>query len=151
MKRVLATLPLLALVIFPVLGQDAKDAIKKDLEAMQGKWKVVEMIEDGDKLSDDDIKVLEVTVQGDILTVREKKEEVAQFKMKIDPSKTPKAAEMIHTKGDEKGQNEPSIYEITGDSFKVCMNEEGKNRPKAFESKDGSGFTLIVMKRAGKK
>jgi hypothetical protein len=41
-----------------------------------------------------------------------------------------------------------SIYELKADSLKNCF-AVGKDRPKAFESKSGSGHTNSVLKRGG--
>jgi hypothetical protein len=39
------------------------------------------------------------------------------------------------------------IYEIDGDTLRICVAKKGKERPKTFESKEGSGHVLTVMKR----
>src|SRR5262249_31776038 len=47
------------------------------------------------------------------------------------------------------------IYELNGDTFRVCWREQGGERPREFGSKAGSGTRLIVLQRmqkeAGKK
>jgi uncharacterized protein (TIGR03067 family) len=48
----------------------------------------------------------------------------------------------------DKGQISLGIYEIAGDDYKVCFAPPGKDRPKEFSSKPGSGYILQVWKRA---
>jgi len=42
------------------------------------------------------------------------------------------------------------IYEVKKDSRKVCLAEQGKERPTEFSAKPGSGHTLAVFKRVKK-
>ena len=42
------------------------------------------------------------------------------------------------------------IYEIEGNRIKVCNAGPGKDRPTAFESKKGSGHTLVIWEREKK-
>jgi len=46
-----------------------------------------------------------------------------------------------------KGKKAFAIYELDGDTFKICTGE-GNKRPAAFATKEGSGFSLMVWKRA---
>jgi hypothetical protein len=49
------------------------------------------------------------------------------------------------------GRTLRGIYEIEGDTQKVCLPlEEGAGRPKEFTSKPGSGHLLQVFKREKK-
>jgi hypothetical protein len=50
--------------------------------------------------------------------------------------------------GPDKGKTVRGIYEVKGDTQRVCVAAAGKPRPKAFESREGSGHTLITYKRA---
>ena len=55
------------------------------------------------------------------------------------------------TEGDAKGQLQLAIYELDGDTMKICANTPGdKERPKEFTSKPGSGHINIVLKREKK-
>jgi uncharacterized protein (TIGR03067 family) len=39
------------------------------------------------------------------------------------------------------------IYELEGDTLKLCTRDPGQDRPKEFTAKEGSGNTLTVYKR----
>ena len=53
----------------------------------------------------------------------------------------------MRTEGPGKGKTMLGIYELTGDTYKVCFALPGGERPKEFASKPGSKTMLIVMKR----
>ena len=62
---------------------------KSDLDRLQGTWVVVSLHERGKALPAADIAMLEITVEKDVYTAKEKGETVAQYKFKIDSSKKP--------------------------------------------------------------
>jgi hypothetical protein len=39
-----------------------------------------------------------------------------------------------------------AIYELDGDAFRDCIGLEGKERPKEFTAKQGTGYVLITYK-----
>jgi len=53
----------------------------------------------------------------------------------------------LRAKGPDKGKTLLGIYELSDDAYKVCFAAPGKDRPTEFNSKEGSGNRLIVMKR----
>ena len=67
-------------------------------------------------------------------------------KQKLDPSKSPKTLDAAVTEGPNKGGVILGIYEISGDTLKVCFDPEGKKRPTQFKTLSGSQ-TLVVHKR----
>jgi hypothetical protein len=42
------------------------------------------------------------------------------------------------------------IYELSGDTYKLCYAPPGKDRPKEFSAKEGTGYTLSVWQRKKK-
>ena len=53
------------------------------------------------------------------------------------------------TDGPNKGSVYLCIYEIDGDTLKVCFDPEGKKRPTEFKGESGAQ-TLVVYKRVKK-
>ena len=127
-------------------GGDAQ----KDQAAMQGKWTVLSIKEsDGKGPPEDFLKDIEVIVKDDSMKIllTAKKETLDAFKMKLDPTKKPKAVDFTHTEGPDKGKTELGIYKLEGDTLTICVNDFDKERPTGFATKDGSKISLIVLKK----
>lgn len=66
---------------------------------------------------------------------------------KVDPLKTPKQFDQTIIDGPAKGRTSSSIYELNGDSYKICSSLSGTQRPDTMETKPGGGLILHVLKR----
>jgi uncharacterized protein (TIGR03067 family) len=144
---------LLGACIVLLLAADAAkedEASKKDAEKMQGDWAAVSMIQDGTKYPDDDAQSFFRTVKGDEYTVFHFDQPLAKWKFRLDATKKPKTIDVLKP-DDDKAPAVLGIYEFDGDKFKLCVAAPGKDRPTAFESKEGSGQTLSVWEREKKK
>ena len=51
----------------------------------------------------------------------------------------PKMVDLTFTAGPEKGKTSLGIYEVDGDTWKICLGLAGKGRPKEFTTKAQSG------------
>ena len=49
--------------------------------------------------------------------------------------------------GPNAGKTLQAIYQLDGDTMKVCYAPAGQDRPTAFDTKDKPGYALIVYKR----
>ena len=98
----------------------------------------------------DDLKGLTVTFAGDKYTVKKGDEVIQVGTQKLDPSKSPKAIDVKVTEGLNKGAVMLGIYEINGDTLKVCFDAEGKKRPTQFKSAPASKTFVNVHKRLKK-
>jgi uncharacterized protein (TIGR03067 family) len=63
---------------------------------------------------------------------------------KADPSKTPHEMEWVRATEPSAGTTLLAIYEISGDTFRVCFDPSGNARPEEFA---GSGHVCHVWKR----
>jgi uncharacterized protein (TIGR03067 family) len=133
-------------------GEAKEDAVKKDLEALKGTWAVVSAERDGKKFTDDQLKGVLVTFDADgKVSVQRQGQPLFEGTVMIDPTKKPKTIDATQTsEGDNKGKTAHGIYEIEGDTLKICSAEFGKERPSEFSSKPGSGHFLRVYKREKK-
>jgi uncharacterized protein (TIGR03067 family) len=135
-----------------VAAGDAKEeAVVKDLTALKGTWRVVSATRDGNKLTDEQIKNIRFTIgEGGQALVKNGEQILFEGTIKIDPTKIPKTEDAQTSEGENKGKTTLSIYEIEGDTLKICSAEPGKDRPAEFSSKPGSGHFLRVFKREKK-
>ena len=62
--------------------------------------------------------------------------------------RTGRDARLAARGGDLKGQTSLAIYELVGDTLRICRAAPGKARPTEFASKPGSGLTLMSYQRA---
>ncbi len=124
----------------------------QELKKLQGTWRVVAMERDGQKVPEADFKDRRSIVQGHSYTEKKGDEVVEKGTFQIDTTHKPHGITVTPTEGKEKGQKMLGIYEIeSDDTIRVCGAAPGKERPKDFSAKAGSGRTLITYKRVKSK
>jgi uncharacterized protein (TIGR03067 family) len=69
---------------------------------------------------------------------------------KVDPTKKPKEIDAMDTEGPYKGKTVLGIYKLEKGEFTVCFAPPGKDRPKEFSTKSGTGELLHVWKKKDK-
>ncbi len=119
-------------------------AVKKELDMLQGSWTITSAMKDGKP--DEGLKNGKLVFTGDKFT-RTANGTTAQGTIKLNPAAKPKTLDGTFTSGDKKGQTVPAIYTLEGATLKICSSLVGKERPKDFSDKAGSGHLLIVLKR----
>jgi uncharacterized protein (TIGR03067 family) len=128
---------------------DDKADVEKELEKFRGAWTFESVEAGGKEVSAAEFKGVTVTFAGDKYTVKKGDEVIQAATLKLDPAKSPKAFDVTVAEGPNKGAVMPGIYEISGDTLKVCFDPEGKERPTQFKGASGSQ-TLVVHKRVKK-
>ena len=63
------------------------------------------------------------------------------------PEMMPPGLDVTGTDGPNKGKTLLAIYDLTGDTLKICYDIEGKVSPTKFESTKENKLLLIVYKR----
>jgi len=144
MNKVRACCAVLAAVL---AGADAEDAGKKELERFSGTWRAVSAVIDGKELSKDEAGKITLTVNGEKYTYKGASGEAVEGTHKLDPARKPRELDAVRSRGKGKGETVRAIYELSGDTYKVCLAAPGKPRPREFASKPGSGHRLLVFKR----
>src|ERR1700755_2844859 len=117
----------------PGVWADNKADVEKELKKFQGTWTFESVEAGGKKLPADQFKGITVTFEGDKYAVKKGGEVVEAATQKLDPSKSPKPLDAKVTEGPNKGAVILGIYEISGDTLKVCFDPEGKKRPTEFK------------------
>jgi uncharacterized protein (TIGR03067 family) len=137
-------------VVLVVVADEPGDLNKKDLERMQGGWTTLVRVVDGDKLGDDEAQVIFRTVKNDMYTVSFYDKPVDTGTFTIDAAKKPKTIDLRPASTGKDAAPLLGIYEFDGDTLRICSAGAGKERPKDFECKKGSGRSLTVWKREKK-
>jgi uncharacterized protein (TIGR03067 family) len=141
------TMSVLSATLVLFFGDAREEAIKKDLQSLQGKWQMLSSERDGMKAADDFVKTFKRTVKGDtyVVTFEDGEgEHTLSGKITLDPTKSPKWLDAHMTDGAMKGKTMVAIYKLEGDMQTLCVAPPGKDRPTAFDSSQG---TLLVWKR----
>jgi uncharacterized protein (TIGR03067 family) len=147
--------PLFGAVGFAALGwsgaaADDKADLEKEVRKFQGTWTFESCETGGKQLPASELKGLILIFEGDKHTVKKGDEVIQVGTQKLDPSKSPKTIDVTMTEGPNKGAVMLGIYEIDGDTLKVCFDPQGKNRPTEFKSPPGSETFVNVHKRVRK-
>ena len=121
---------------------------KKDLEGLQGTWKLVSAMQDGKALPDDEVKKSTIVIKDDAFHFPGLAEDATSRSgtIKVDATKRPKHMDTISTEKEVM----LGIYELESDRYKVCFAPAGKPRPSEFASNPGSGYILQVWERKKK-
>jgi uncharacterized protein (TIGR03067 family) len=149
---IVAVVSLVAGVSLSGAADEAKEkAVKKELKALEGTWKLVSREVDGKKDSEESVKDVTATWnEAGTITVRGGEKVITRVTTTLDPTKKPKTTDGTFTEGEDKGKTVLGIYELEGDTFRVCLARAGDKRPTEFSAKAGSGHTLMVYKREKK-
>jgi len=140
--------------VFLILGfligaDDAKpsDQSKKDLDQMQGNWHMTAMTVKGKSHGAEEIKKFKLIVKKDVYCVQVDGKDHVSAKLVLRADKKPKEVDL----GLETGPIYKGIYEIDGDTLKMCLNlssDADSERPKEFASEADSPMALFTWQRA---
>ncbi len=152
MLRRLVALVCLGLLVMSggVLAAKAK-AVKSDLEKLQGTWDIVEVVNNGAQVAQDPTRRGQVVFNGAMMTVQESPDEAEprKFQFTLYPREKPKAIDMTTQNGEYQGSLNGAIYELEGDTLKLCApnSPDVDERPMQFKSEEGSSNVLLILKR----
>ncbi len=123
---------------------DHQPKTKEEL-AIQGVWTLMSAEDDGKaaKVEKDSVQLV---VTNEFWIWKERGKDRV-FTYKIDPKQNTKQIDLtVHNIKGLEGTAVPSIYQIDGDTLKVCESEG--ERPTKFSTEAGSGRTLLTYKRS---
>src|SRR5438876_11668554 len=120
----------------------ANASAKSDVDLLQGDWAPVEMVANGEKVSDDDLANIKLKIKGNEYFL-ETKDGPRQGSFRITERGNPNSMDATTQGGDELA----AIYEISADTFKACYAVNGAARPTEFKSTEGSDHVMAIYKR----
>jgi uncharacterized protein (TIGR03067 family) len=131
----------LAAALVPSLAEQGEKGKKK---AWEGTWQCLSKVVDGKK---QDAGGWLVMHEGDRYTLKKDDKVVSEGTNKRDKTVTPHTVDTTPSSGPGKGKTAHGIYEIKGDTMRLCLAPAGKERPNAFASPEGSSLILETWKR----
>lgn len=142
-----ASLAIAALAVSgPLLGGGRKATSETVLKQIQGTWQfIISQEMDGKPRPAADVKKIKITFTDDKWSVREDGKVVQAGTHQFDPSKKPGQVDAKVAEGEGKGSTMLGIYELKGDTLKVCFDPMGKERPTSFTAKAGQ-FSAVVQR-----
>ena len=118
----------------------------QDRNTIEGTWILVSAELAGKKLPDQGLKDTRLILSDGHYTYQND-----QGTYKLLPSEEPYAAKSMDitgTAGPNKGKTFLAIYELTGDTLRICYDLEGKLRPREFTTLLGTRQFLAVYTKA---
>ncbi len=122
-----------------------------DSKKLQGEWVVVSAEFAGQKDELPLVRGVKLSIEGDRITFDTGRAEWTE-QFRLDPAKTPKAIDLL-TPGPNKAAltiRRVGIYQIDGDTLKLCWYQTGNVRPTEFATKKDTDLQLLLFKRAKK-
>ena len=125
----------------------AAEPAGKDAERIQGTWEFVSAERSGKDEAISRENPLEMSFQAETFRFHLPAGANRLQSYKLHPEKSPKEIDWLL--GGKQGIEKPilGIYELDGNSLKICWGRQDGERPKEFDTKRGGGDWLWVMKR----
>ncbi|MDB6020661.1 MAG: hypothetical protein JWQ04_518 [Pedosphaera sp.] len=140
MKRIL-TLCLLLVASMPLLAADSSD----DAKALQGNWIPVKAELAGQPMADAVMKSITLKLDhGKYLVTVAGEPDNGTYT--LDLTSNPKGMTITGTEGPNHGRTFPAIYELKGDTLRICYDLSGAKRPTAFKSLAGTKLYLVTYR-----
>ena len=142
-KGLLSAILMIAAIMLGVLAAAQE---KSNNNALAGTWQAVEAELGGKPLPPDVVRSIKL-----ILSVHEYQVGNDFGTVEIDPNAMPSAMIIKGTKGPNEGKTMLAIYELSGDTLRICYDLTGLKRPTVFATEGGTRQFLVRYKRENNK
>jgi uncharacterized protein (TIGR03067 family)/prepilin-type processing-associated H-X9-DG protein len=130
------------LIVIKKAGKEESPARgKTDKDRIQGTWVLSEGVKGGKPAPADIVGNLKISFKGDKVALSVKGDSNKDAEYKIDETKKPKQIDITIM-----GKTATGIYELDKDTLKICISEDGNERPKEFKG-EAAAHTYMVFKR----
>ena len=130
-----------------VAADKPKVDAKAELKNLQGTWEMVGLEVNGETVPEKKLEGTTLVIKDDKYTVKVK-DNSHETTIKIDPTKDPKAIDMYFPNGTELPKLSKGVYELDGDTFKVCRHQTpGEDRPSQIGSSPNTNLFVVTWKR----
>jgi uncharacterized protein (TIGR03067 family) len=117
----------------------SESAQEHDVSTIQGTWQVTYSEDSGRIAPQEMLRELRFVIDEHTLTTEiGGRKSVSTYK--LDPSTNPKSTDLI-----ENGRTKQAIYDLVGDTLRICIAESGEQRPTAFDSQPNSANDIVLI------
>jgi uncharacterized protein (TIGR03067 family) len=135
------------LAMVAAFAGESNDATKSDTARIAGVWRFVLVQVDGKKQPAVPFATNKMIIAKDGNYAVIQGQRVTRGTVKLDPGASPKQYDVTLTTGRLKGTMFRGIYDLQGETLKVCFPLKGKDRPATLGSEPGSGLLYEVFAR----
>ena len=135
------------LAALATVGCSTTGDASKDADKLAGSWKCLSATVNGKPLPPDVVSKLQLNLTTNRYQTKKGDQVLFDSVYSLDASKKPREINIIGTEGDLAGKTAQGVYVIEADSLTLCYTMPGKERPKTFESKEGSEVHLTHWSR----
>jgi uncharacterized protein (TIGR03067 family) len=128
------------------IGAAKKKAVEDEIGQFEASWKFVSIDVEGNMVPAELFQEDRLILKGKEFTSTVRGT-TTHGTFKINPTASPKTIDITFTDGPGKDNTQKGIYELDGDSQKICWSAPGKPRPTEFEAKPKSGRMLQVLEK----
>jgi uncharacterized protein (TIGR03067 family) len=134
----------------PAEDKSQQEAVAKALKELEGTWEVEKLVRNGEEIPAPAGKKRFLVIDKTTYVLKVDDQKADQGTFAVNPAGKPATIDVIPGRGEAEGKNLLGIYELRGDTLRVCIAGPNKERPKSFESKADSGITFGIYRRAKK-
>jgi uncharacterized protein (TIGR03067 family) len=117
-----------------------------DAKAIQGTWKAAKAELAGHVLSDGLTREITLTLTGGAYTVTFR-DSADKGTYKLDLNTNPRTITIAGTEGPNKDKTFHAIYELDGDTLRICYDLSGEQTPREFKTETGTKLYLVTYER----
>lgn len=116
---------------------------------LDGSWKPTDAVMGGQPFPPPIVAAMSLTVSGGGTAYRvQVGPQLDVGTIRLDEGASPAAMDITGVEGPNAGRTIPAIYELQGDTLRICYDLSGQGRPTAFASAAGTMHFLVNYARA---
>lgn len=114
---------------------------------IDGEWAMVSAVLNGAPLAPDMVKWCRRVTRGGVTAVIAGPQVMLKATFTLDTTATPHRIDYVNLEGTMKGKAQQGIFELNGDSLRICVAAPGAPRPASFESVKGDGRSCTAWRK----
>ena len=123
---------------------DASVATPTEIE---GEWAMTEGVFNGQSMPESMVQWAKRITRGSVTSVVAGGQVMLKANFTIGDTENPRNIDYVNIEGPNRGKTQAGIFELSGDSLRICMSAPGKPRPGEFESKPGDNRSYTAWRR----